>query len=73
MIRISKRKIRVRMAELDIGSESELSERAGLYRTTVNGALRRGSCSLATLSAIAGVLRCPLDDLLESSPGPEAV
>lgn len=60
--------IRHRMVDLDIDSLSELSRRAGLYRLTVHMALRRGSCSLETLAALAQALDCQPGDLLLAAP-----
>lgn len=58
--------IRHRMIDLDIGGLSALSRKAGLYRLTVHMALRRGSCSLETLAALATVLECQPGDLLSN-------
>ena len=71
--RLSDRLVRERMAALGYRYITSLSEAAGLDRQTAYMALRRGSCSLRTLVALAEVLQCRPGDLLESSPGPGAV
>lgn len=56
--------IRDRMAELGIVNISRLANAAHLHRHTVRMALKRNSCSLETLAALAAVLQCQPGDLL---------
>lgn len=64
-IKFDERKIKMRMAFLEIDSQKELAERAGIAQGTMVRILNGGTFNSQTLQAICNALRCSPNDILE--------
>ena len=64
-MRINDKKLRHVMIDRDIG-QTQLAERAGLSRTTINGVCCGRSCTSTTAFKIADTLQVPLEELVEN-------
>jgi DNA-binding Xre family transcriptional regulator len=64
-IQFDEKKIKIRMAHLEIDSQKELAERAGIAQGTLVRILNGGTFNSQTLQSLCNALHCSPNDILE--------